>query len=557
MTINFDALPAAIREHVQEEITKYGEWHVSHMLHLAPIGRMLTELQASDNDICWRIVVLQILNALATEDPTPIHFTLARDRLEAENIKDKKALDILSRELVNACQKLKGAIFEKQIDVGSEIIDILLEDEEGALYLPHSREYPEIICEQDECNAFDLKAAKVFKNFGDKGKEQAKKIEDSAKDRFRQYRESQYSESYRSDAWSLWITTEPSVFMPVLRALTEIVWADVCQQQWERKTRQVPAVATAVLTTAIKPPLSKNGMINVTETSIYCYSSDGKVIASVPCIEPTLVPLLKRGMQGFSTLTGHKLLRWEVKTGFNQWADGKDDFRRISSSGGYEGVAHQIGCGSGKNYSTDVKAILHAQAHGLFQFPQGGSGNMIALREDEWLRNGEPSQIIIVLGDILVPNFAHRLPKGEPRRLVPITDLPPLIGSANTHAAQAMLQLLVLEEFANQSDVLSERRCIHLSEEKWEELATQARLPRSSLIRVIIGWTEDDLFSKAFLDKQGNEYSLGPAYANVLDFLKYQGQRRISGSKGADKGNQVKKSRAKHGYKRPPNKDKS
>lgn len=556
--INIESLPIEIQDRVRQDIERFGETTTAHLLYLAPIGRMIEELQPTDNDVVWLTTAFHIVNSYASQDPTPIHFTLSREYLNKKNITDDHAVHMLASELVRQCQRLNQFISDPFSKESDHQPALLFQDEKGFL-VPARDAMPGFICERDECNVLDLLLAKFLRSIGIRGTEAAEHIEKTAKESFKPYRESNYDAIHRPAAWYLWITTQPnpSIFIQAIDLLMEVIWIDICQQQWERKTRQVPAIARGILITAIKPPLSKGVDIQTTENSITCYSADGKLVATVPCIDPTLLPLLRKGMEGLSSLTGHKVLRWQVRTGFNNWAKGEADPRLISCAGGYEGIARQISCGNGKNYPTDVKAILHAQAHGHFQFPQGGTGNMIILREEERLRNGEPSQIVIVLGDMLLPNFTHRLPKGEQRRLVPITELPPLIGSPNTHAAQAMLQLLILEEFSNQSDVLAQQRCIHLTRQKWEELSAQARLPKSRLTSVIIGWTNDNLFSKAFLDKQGDEYTLGPSYANVLDFLQYQGNERIIGAKGGVKSAEAKKDRAKRGYRRPKRIDKS
>ncbi len=93
-----------------------------------------------------------------------------------------------------------------------------------------------------------------------------------------------------------------------------------------------------------------------------------------------------------------------------------------------------------------------------------------------------------------------------------------------------MLQLLILEEFSNQSDRLATQTRSTLPEDAWKKLTKQARLIERQLPRIIAGWTEDDLFYKAFLKREGDEYTLGPTYGKVINFLHYQGQQRLQGA---------------------------
>ena len=127
-------------------------------------------------------------------------------------------------------------------------------------------------------------------------------------------------------------------------------------------------------------------------------------------------------------------------------------------------------------------------------------------------------------------NFLYSLPRGKKRKLVPIVELPYLIGSPNTWSQQAMLQILILEEFSNQSVRLVQSGSVHLPLDLWKQLARQAQLRECHLPKIITAWTQDELFHKAFLDRQGDEYSLGASYSKVIKFLQHQGQQQIDGS---------------------------
>ena len=543
--IEIDNLPEGMREKVKEDIQKYGEWHVSHMLYCAPLGRILTDLQASNTDFCWHQATRHLIEYYAEKDPTPMHFVIAREILKEAKVEenDKKAVDILARELVTYCNKFKEkAIQEKVLDTKFSLKD------EGGWLIPATNEQSDLKYESNDLNSLDKCFIDFIFDIGKEGEKKSEQLLENSKERYKSYKENEYSKDDRPFAWSLWISPERSILSPYLSVLCHVLWQDVCKKRWEREVRQVPALTQGVLVITIKPSLSKETRVEVLDNSIKYISEQGTVIATVPCIDPTLLPIIRRGIECFSSLTGHKLLRWEVRTGFENWARREIDHRLINSMGGYEAIANLIGCGNSKKSPTEVKSILYAQAHGYFQDPRGGSGNMIILRETNKLRNGEPTGINIILGEMLLPNFTHLLPHGEKKRLVPITELPPLIGSKNTHAAQAMLQLLILEEFSRQSDVLAKRRSIRLPQQKWEELSHAASLPKSCLNRVIAGWTEDDTTSKAFLEKQGDEYTLGSSYAQVIDFLEHQGVQRETGSQGGIKSSEAKKEHQKRRY---------
>ncbi len=555
-------LPKENQEIDQEDTQKHSELATSQLLYMAPFGRMLKDLKSADSDFAWFTVTLHLINLFGSQDPSPVHFATARESLRNLKIENDKAVDILARALVVECQNFRECIFNKfsiqntSLTTDNQLIAKLNNGKDWLI--PEKTEHPDFVCSQNECNTIDLFFSEFLENFGTFGKETSKIIKESAPKRYQKYKDSEYSEENRQEAWSVWIPKEKSsLFSPFLSVLANVIWNDKCKQRWDREKKNVPALTQGVVVKTIKPPLSKDSKIEVLENSITCYSVNGEIIASVPCVDPKLVNLICKGMESFSSLSGHKLMRWQVRTGFENWASGKEDPRLICTTGGYEGIANLIGCGNSKKSPTEIKSILHAQAYGHFNFPQGGTGNMIILREIEKHRNGEPSKINIILGEMLLPNFTHQLPQGEKRRLVPITELPPLIGSKNTYAAQAMLQLLILEEFSKQSDMLASRKCVHIPLEKWITLAFEARLPQSCLGKVITGWTQDDLFTKAFLQQQGDEYTLGADYFQVSDFLEYQGQQRIDGSKGGCKSAEAKKGLVKRKYGKKEKENKS
>ncbi|PJD94550.1 MAG: hypothetical protein CK425_11260 [Parachlamydia sp.] len=500
----------------------------------------------------WQIIEA-FMSIVATQDPTWFHFDIARKVLEHETpdaLNGKSAVDILARELVEKCKELKALV-----KCPTELQSIKGEGKkEGTieiLEVTNSEPNFENLFINESFLNWDREYIKLISSIGAKGKEFSQKLSDKL------------SHENNKNFLSFWFEpinkSKKTYFFhsPAFIILGEVLWTDVVKTKWERQTRHTPAIAKGVLITTIKPPLSKDTKIEVKDSMITCYSDEGKIISTVPCIDPKLVNLICKGMQAFSSLCGHKLLRWQVQTGFRNWVEGNNDPRLICTSGGYQGIANLIGCGASNKSPSEVKAILHAQAFGQFNFPQGGTGNMIILREIEKYRNGEPSKINIILGEMLLPNFTHLMPAGEKRRLVPITDLPPLIGSKNTHAAQAMLQILILEEFSNQSDKLASSGSILLPISKWKELAHQANLAQSYVEKIIAGWTEDDLFSKAFLQKQGDEYTLGPSYSLVTNFLEYQGKQRIEGSKGGYKSAELKKELAARKYSKAKSKQNS
>lgn len=476
----------------------------------------------------------------ASLDPLPEHFEAAREIIE-DDIKDNEnsflkyidtGVDLLARELVQACSSFKTEIEALETSNFNQIAQNVISHEiEGMLWI-------------------DAIFFNFFGKLGPVSEEEANLQREVSKGKWLKWRYSK-DENAGSKIWSMWSLSDSggkisSIAPEFLYILAYGLWNDKIKRKWEKQVKNTPALTKATLITTIKPVLLKNSKIDVKDSTIVCYSNTGKVISTVPFFDPKLVNLICKGMKCLSTLNGHRLIRWQVKTGFYQWLNEVEDPRLIRTSGGYEGIAHLIGGGHSHKGISEVKAMLHAQAYGQFEFPQGGSGNMIILSEIEKHKNGEPSKINLLLGEFLFPNFTHFLPCGEKRRLVPIIDLPPLIGSKNTHAAQAMLQLLILEEFSKQSDWFAVHGSILLSKEKLQEFCAEAKLPQTSLQKVISGWIQGDNFSKPFLRVKGNEYALSHEHTIVSDFLEQQGYLRIN---GAERGKKAALRKRKNGRK--------
>jgi len=499
-------------------------------------------------------IVKNFLISVSAKDPNSFHFEMSRLALSLmpEEKHDTSSIDMLARELLehlnklerlikipDSLSKLKKACQENDPDKNNTVSYHL----EFVNCHEANDEFEKQFFDRKGLSIWDSKYLSLLSSIGSEGRTKAEKISTILKKSEGGWDRGFWFGNPKNDKEELFYNSRAVIF------LTQVLWVDIVKKRLSLKESHVPALTQSVIVKTIRPQLLKNQKIEVmSDNSLVCYSSKGERIASVPCVDPKILNRIRKGMQSFSSLSGHKLLRWQVKTGFENWVNGKEDPRLICTIGGYERIANLIGCGKSKKSPTEVKAILYAQAFGLFNYPEGGEGNMIILREMDKGRNGEPSKINIILGEMLLPNFTHRLPHGEKRRLIPITELPPLIGSNNTHAAQAMLQLLILEEFSKQSSRLASEKSILIPIEKWKEFATEAGLPLSCLNKVIMGWLEDDLFYKAFLQKQGDEYTLGAEYIQVSNFLEYQGQQRIDGAKGGRKSAEAKKELVKKIY---------
>jgi hypothetical protein len=262
----------------------------------------------------------------------------------------------------------------------------------------------------------------------------------------------------------------------------------------------------------------------------------GKIIAALPTIDPKLIPAVTKGVGSLNSLYHHKLIRFECRIGFENWASGKADVRLLKFEGGCTEIAEKLGFKS-KRVTEEIKNILHAQAHMHFYFDDGSSGNLIVLSKYRSSQSGREEGIMITLGPQLLPHYTFQTSK-RARLLIPVPELPPLISSSNSHAAQAALQMLVMQEFANQSIELAETGSIEISNEAWIRLANEAGLSISIFKQTLDRWLNDGNDGPRFLiTKSQNRYSFGETYNKEERFLIEQGflrkKRQLEGTKSA------------------------
>jgi hypothetical protein len=485
--------------------------------------------ELGDVSICFRAAIW-IINYLSTEDPSQLHYHAAREVLKKyENGKlenDEGARDLLARALVKECNSFASLILPKEILQGN-VPDSKKSMSFRGLLNPNA---DHLIYSIDGMLWLDDAFAQYITSIGDEGENAASEFSNASRSWYKEY------ECTRKalDLFRLWIdlSKEP-YYCRYFYILAKVLWKDRIQLQFERKQKLYPALPIGLMET-IKPALQKSSNIVQNRDRIDIYGKAGKVVASaqIPCIDAKAIPLVTRGIRSLGSLAGHRLLRWQVKSGCQNIIEGNPNPNTLLIEGGFETISHLIGCGKNKSTVTEVKSILYAQAHSSFYTSNGDRiSSLIILNEIGYHRNKEPNRLSIVLGDVLLPHYLFSLPQNQ-RRLIPIiSDLPPLVGSPNTHAAQAMLQLLVLEEFSKQSDRFAERGSVLISLEKWGEMSSEAALPKSNLSKVIDGWTTDDVNGRAFLKKDGEEFALSDIYIDVEKFLEDQGKQRMIGRK--------------------------
>jgi hypothetical protein len=514
----------------QPSFTDYFVKNKAHIFGENVLAKIFLQLNDNDPDIVWLSFIKEALTSIVTKDPIAIHYYVATKTLkEKYNIEHFNARDILAREFLEHCRKILNfeafshPSFQKIIVDPEDCFDHF-EDKEGILNI-------------------DLDFINFLNSIGGKGKKLSKSIKENCFELFSFYKKQNFSSNYRRNVWSLWVPQQNELISPFMSVLTQALWEDRCVHLWSRKITGNPSLPKPVFERFI-PILGpkKNKQFIEKEGQIICCDQKGEPLLMAPAVDVNMISAFQKGVKELGTLTGHKMLRWQVNTGFQRWQDGEKDPRLIEVDGGYSGIAELTGCKSTQEISK-IRDILHVQAHGHFIFPDGSHGNMLTLRVEDRHRNNEPSKIRIVLGDMLLPAYVCQLQRSD-RRLIPIADLPPLHGSYNSHASQAQLQLHVFSEFSNQSDRLAKFGSVLITLDMWQKMASESGLNPEKINDVVAYWCQPDLFN-CFLEKQGDEYKLATYYERAQKFLEIQGQRRIINSERGKKSVENRRGKSK------------
>ena len=504
-----------LHNQVKESILKHGECLNNLYIYLSPLLKIIYDLEETAEEASWSNAVLYSINFFSTKDPSPVHFNISRGVLEKKNVQDNRAVDMLSRALATSCQKFKK-------------------------YVKENWNY-----EDSEYNAMDLLLSQFLKTLGSTGKKAADSVLLYSEKTNQIFKELNCKEANKSSRWKLWIDKKEilSQFSPFLFILADVVWEDVCSQLWEREKKNVPALTYGVhpaVTKILSPRTETKSFENQIQMT-----HEGKIIATLPTIDPRLLHVVTKGVGNLNSIYHHKLIRFECKKGFENWIQEKPDSRVLRFERGCTEIAELIGLSSNRAIE-EIKALLTAQAYMQFKFDDGSSGNLIVLRNFRSKGCNRDDGVEIVLGTQLLPHYTFRTTKQQ-RLLIPVPELPPLVSSSNYHAGQALLQMMVMEEFTEQSIDFAEHGSIVIEKHKFEQFAKETNLPESVFKQTLDRWNQDGNDLPRFLVKLGSDrYALGEACKREAEFLRQQGflrkQRQTNGERSANLRKKRKKS---------------
>lgn len=376
----------------------------------------------------------------------------------------------------------------------------------------------------------DARAAAFVSQLGTNGGELADAIHKNAAKRWQSYQQGAAAQLF-----ALWHPRGPKDFVNnFAESLCRVLWLDVVRPQLDAE-RVKPAALVSVVHSDVVSLLRPGRTLQ----DRHLTDRDGRQLMlmerlsqlDVPTVEMSAIPrLLQKGVELLGSIHAHRIVRHLVTSGHRRVLGGDADARALRYSGGWASVADHAGVVR----QEDARAIVVALAHSPFFGPNNSVGNLLSYT---WHPHapGRSSLVTIILGDMLLPHFVHAITGKtrtvmEARQLVPVVDLPGLVGRQNDHGAQAALQMLVLAEMRRRAVELAERGSVRIAADRWQELAQLAGLGNrrkdgradgaSLLERVLERWTRDGNDAPAFLSRvTPDRWTLAPSYKAALEFM--------------------------------------
>ena len=330
-----------------------------------------------------------------------------------------------------------------------------------------------------------------------------------------------------------WVLGEEPMRVP--RLLAKALWVDVVKGLIGRLTHSHPALARVVHTDVI-------GLLRPGRTyrDGFILDEDGRqqtifrrsVALNVPAVEMGAIPrLLSKGVELLGSKQAHSIVRHFVFEGHRRLMAGEPDARVLRFTGGWSALASDASV----NHGEDARAIVIALAHAPHELPDGAHGNLLSYT---WKPHapGRPALLSVVLGDMLLPHYVYAIAgktrsRAEARHLVPVVDFPPLHGRPNEHGAQLTLQMTFMARLRAGAVELANTGTVRIPDSEMAEMARDSGLPAKLLPEVLARWEEGKGDKPPFIVRNGDRYTLAPAFAVALDFMAAAGRASIAASK--------------------------
>lgn len=240
----------------------------------------------------------------------------------------------------------------------------------------------------------------------------------------------------------------------------------------------------------------------------------------------------------FAKISTQKFVRWFLHRTFNQkWIEEIPNASTVYVEGGYPELARTLGM-KGKKSEDDLREAVEAFRAFSVNTPTG-EGQVLGA----WLHRSAPGKRAVLeltaMGPF-APDYIVRELKDaasvspNAKQLVPVPlpqHLPPFVGRTNEYGAQAHLQLLALREFRTNAPEFVETGAVEVSEKRWRALLDEAGVLKRLLPEILETYPKGDGERPAFLERDGDKFSLAAAYETERRSIQVAGESMLSGKR--------------------------
>lgn len=327
-----------------------------------------------------------------------------------------------------------------------------------------------------------------------------------------------------SRLFKLWSDSQrPPYYCRFLKLLAEVLWKDRALSQVEKGEKHVLAITQSVYRPLIRI-LSAKTNVHFDSRGVFLLC-EGKVLGKTSFIDTKRTSLIMKGARLFSSIYHHRLLRLFCKKGFERWVQGSAEANILRFERGETEIAEELGC-KFKDAPSLIKALLHAQAYMHFSFDDGSEASLIELRSYSSIGTNRCHGLEIVLCEQLMPHYTFQTTR-QRRLLVPIPNFPEFVSASQFQSGQAILQMLIMEEFTSRSLELVVDGSVNISPDRWNYFFRESALPLTVFRRTLESWIGRDPEKSFFLiEVEKNRYVLGTRVHKENRFLLHQGSIR-------------------------------
>jgi len=404
--------------------------------------------------------------------------------------------------------------------------------------------------EKDGMLWYDAILFDLYEGLGPTGKGLAEKYRKTARSRWEKYKETGDS----TYAWLFWCEFEggnedqdisggPPDKSHFDEALLEILWDDQIHYQWERATKNRPAIPLVIADTLDRACFYADRSIEVRD-QVPSVIVEQTVIAVVPAtkvatLDSEVLTTLEQSVGILGSLTGHRVVRFLISTYHRQYFESLDrNPTHIRIDGGLDGFAHAVGEHS-KKASDSLLKILQAGQRLCIQWPGGVESGLWTYVYNDKTGWGKKAFLEIRLGFPLAPLYAKpHLPKNQ-QILVPLVALPPLVSPNKFFAQQAAFQFGVVRELVERRQELHKEGGALFKEDDFARIGAKYGLPNSTRMKAMERWLRDDSDGLRVFELVGsNRYHLADneVYGDARRFIDETVRKAAEGRQRAIRG---------------------